>query len=79
MNTPVKRLLPLASLAAIALLPALHAHADAPPDSAAAPAAGWTLSANAGAVSQYVSRGFRQTWGRPALQAGLDLTHPNGW
>ncbi|MEN3276710.1 MAG: hypothetical protein V7631_2500 [Massilia sp.] len=71
MNTPVKRLLPLASLAAIAL----HAHADAPPDSAA----GWTPSANAGAVSQYVSRGFRQTWGRPALHAGLDLTHPNGW
>ncbi|MFC0254177.1 TorF family putative porin [Massilia consociata] len=29
--------------------------------------------------SQYVSRGMRQSWGRPALQAGLDYAHPSGW
>lgn len=36
-------------------------------------------SANASVVSQYVSRGLRQTWGRPALQAGVDYTAPNGF
>ena len=30
-------------------------------------------------TSQYVSRGMRQTWGRPALQAGLDVAHASGW
>lgn len=37
----------------------------------------WT--ANAGVVSQYVSRGIRQTWGKPAAQAGVDVTLPGGW
>ena len=36
-------------------------------------------SANASVVSQYVSRGLRQTWGRPALQAGFDYAAPNGF
>ena len=36
----------------------------------------WT--ANASVVSQYVSRGLRQTWGKPALQAGIDYAMPNG-
>jgi uncharacterized protein (TIGR02001 family) len=44
---------------------------------AAAPAAQW--SANAGIVSQYVSRGIRQTWGKPAVQAGIDYVRPDGW
>jgi uncharacterized protein (TIGR02001 family) len=30
-------------------------------------------------ASQYVSRGVRQTWGQPALQAGADYTHPSGF
>jgi uncharacterized protein (TIGR02001 family) len=38
-----------------------------------------TVSANATLASQYISRGFRQTWGKPALQAGLDYAHPGGW
>ncbi|HEX8606046.1 MAG TPA: TorF family putative porin [Pseudoduganella sp.] len=37
----------------------------------------WT--ANAGVVSQYVSRGIRQTWGKPAAQAGIDVALPGGW
>lgn len=41
------------------------------------PAAQW--SANATVVSQYVSRGIRQTWDKPALQAGADYVHPSGW
>lgn len=36
-------------------------------------------SANASVASQYVSRGLRQTWGRPALQAGVDYTSPSGF
>ncbi|MGT2434359.1 TorF family putative porin [Cupriavidus basilensis] len=36
-------------------------------------------SANASVVSQYVSRGLRQTWGKPALQAGIDYTAPSGF
>ena len=36
-------------------------------------------SAHASVVSQYVSRGLRQTWGKPALQAGLDYTAPSGF
>ncbi|MET3446908.1 TorF family putative porin [Ralstonia sp. 1138] len=36
-------------------------------------------SANASVVSQYVSRGLRQTWGKPALQAGVDYTSPSGF
>ena len=37
------------------------------------------FTANVGAVSQYVSRGIRQSWGRPAVQAGLDYASPRGW
>jgi uncharacterized protein (TIGR02001 family) len=52
----------------------------------AAPAADGTTShfadhvtANVALTSQYVSRGFRQTWGEPALQGGLDYANPNGF
>ena len=70
-----RRPLPLVCFALFALP---HAHADQPaaspePDSA------WRVSGNATIASQYVSRGFRQTWGKPALQAGVDLVHPGGW
>lgn len=37
---------------------------------------GATLISNVTLVSQYVSRGFRQTWGKPALQGGIDYVHP---
>jgi uncharacterized protein (TIGR02001 family) len=30
-------------------------------------------------VSQYVARGIRQTWGRPAVQGGIDVVRPDGW
>ncbi len=36
-------------------------------------------SANITAASQYVSRGFQQTWGKPALQGGLDYNHASGF
>ena len=35
-------------------------------------------SANVTFASQYISRGFQQTWGKPALQIGFDYANPNG-
>ncbi|RPE81631.1 TorF family putative porin [Vulcaniibacterium tengchongense] len=36
-------------------------------------------SGNLAVVSDYVSRGFDQSWGGPALQGGVDYRHPDGW
>jgi uncharacterized protein (TIGR02001 family) len=44
-----------------------------------APEPDYTLSANVGAVSQYRFRGIEQTSGAPALQAGVDFAHKNGF
>lgn len=44
---------------------------------AAAPAT--ALSANLTLTSQYISRGFRQTWGKPAVQGGLDYADASGF
>jgi uncharacterized protein (TIGR02001 family) len=70
-----------AAFAFIQQLPALAQSAD----SAAAPLTTEAISAtpaftaNATIASQYVSRGFRQTWGKPAIQGGVDYAHPSGW
>jgi uncharacterized protein (TIGR02001 family) len=50
--------------------------AAANPPAAAAPASPFT--ANVTLASQYVSRGFRQTWGKPAIQGGFDYVHSSG-
>ncbi|MDQ1922060.1 TorF family putative porin [Massilia pseudoviolaceinigra] len=63
-------LLALASQASAQSTPA-----DAKP-AAAAPTT--TMTANVTLASQYISRGFRQTWGKPALQGGFDIGHPSG-
>lgn len=52
--------------------------ASASPAPAPAPAAS-PFTANVTLASQYVSRGFRQTWGKPAIQGGFDYTHPSGF
>jgi uncharacterized protein (TIGR02001 family) len=44
-----------------------------------APEPDYTLTANVGAVSQYRFRGMEQTSGAPALQAGVDFAHKNGF
>jgi uncharacterized protein (TIGR02001 family) len=38
-----------------------------------------TVSSTVTLTSQYVSRGIRQSWGRSAFQAGIDVAHPSGW
>jgi len=68
-----RRRAPLAGLA-LCVLPC--AHAD---DASASSTSAWTLTGNASIASQYVSRGFRQTWGKPAAQAGIDIAHSSGW
>jgi uncharacterized protein (TIGR02001 family) len=60
------------SFCAITLL-AASAQAQTP-----AALAGATLTSNVTLVSQYISRGFRQTWGKPALQGGIDYVLPSG-
>jgi uncharacterized protein (TIGR02001 family) len=37
------------------------------------------FTTNVTLTSQYMSRGFRQTWGKPALQGGFDYAGPNGF
>ena len=74
MTTFAQRLFPLACLTLCAMLPA-HAAGFTEAGSNQA----WTVSGNASLASQYVSRGFRQTWGKPALQAGVDFVHRSGW
>lgn len=76
MTSTLRRHIPLACLVLFALP---QAHAEETPASPATLVRASTWSANAGAASQYVSRGFRQTWGKPALQAGVDVVHPDGW
>lgn len=58
-------------------LPALPALAQSMPDET--PAASQSISANVTLGSQYISRGFRQTWGKPTLQGGFDFTGNNGF
>lgn len=36
-------------------------------------------SVNATLASQYLARGVRQSWGQPAVQAGIDYSHPQGF
>ena len=58
--------------AAAWLLPSPARADDAPPASALA------TTANVALVSQYKFRGIDQTWGRPALQGGVDLATASG-
>jgi uncharacterized protein (TIGR02001 family) len=39
----------------------------------------FTFSGSATVTSDYVSRGFTQTWNDPALQVGFTATHKSGW
>ena len=73
MTSLFSRLLP-----ACLLLAALPAHAS-DDTGAAAPAATLPITTTVTLTSQYVARGMRQSWGRPALQAGFDYAHPSGW
>jgi uncharacterized protein (TIGR02001 family) len=69
------------SYAALPLFAAMlvAAPAYAAGDTSSAPETASPLSGSVTFASQYVSRGVRQSWGRPAIQAGVDYTTPGGW
>ena len=79
---PAHRLAPCVVLLLAASAPVAQAAGEhtgpyaAAIEQAAAPS---PLSAHVTVASQYVSRGIRQTWGRPALQAGADYGRAEGW
>lgn len=79
MRTATFRLLPLLSLFLTTAAHADDAVVPAAPVAAAPAASALPLTATVTLTSQYVSRGVRQTWGRPALQVGLDYVRPDGW
>ena len=66
-----------AAIACCMLLAAPPAARAADPEPAPTPA--WTATANVNLVSDYRFRGIDQTWGRPAVQGGADLTHASGF
>jgi uncharacterized protein (TIGR02001 family) len=39
----------------------------------------WNITSNFGAVSNYYARGVSQTWGKPTVQGGIDVTHSSGF
>lgn len=69
----------LTILSVAALLAAnLAAAQTAAPVAAKAPVPDYTISYNAGAVTDYRFRGISQTSNRAAIQAGADFAHKNG-
>lgn len=86
-----KSLLSLAVLSALAVptlsfaedAPKTHSHPEekgvSPAAPAAEPASPWTVTANIGFVSDYYFRGVSQSWHKPAVQGGFDVTHSSGF
>jgi uncharacterized protein (TIGR02001 family) len=69
------------SLLLIAVLSALSVAQSAFADEvkAAEDKSDWNLTTNVGFVSDYYARGVSQSWHKPAVQGGIDLTHANGF
>jgi uncharacterized protein (TIGR02001 family) len=70
-----KSLLSIAVLSALTLPMLSHAEDAAP---AAAPTPTWTFPSSISFVSDYIWRGQTQTWGKPAVQAGIEADHASG-
>lgn len=88
MKTFIRAISPCAGVVVAAsflvCMPALAQSAEggeakaAPAEPAAEAKPDFTYTANVAVASQYISRGFRQTWGKPALQGGFDVAHSSG-
>lgn len=63
-------------LAGMASIPAVLS--SAPALAAEAPASPHTFTSNVALVSNYVFRGLTQTFGKPAIQGGMDYAHSSG-
>jgi uncharacterized protein (TIGR02001 family) len=70
-----KSLLSLAVLGALSV-PTISFAADAAP---AVATPDWTFPSSIGMVSDYIWRGQTQTWGKPAVQAGIEADHASGF
>ena len=68
-----------ASLAVAAVAVPTLAAAQAAAPAAAAPASPHTVTGNVGLFSSYRFRGIDQTFGKPAIQGGIDYSHTSGW
>ena len=68
-----------ASLATAAFAVPNLAAAQAAPAAAPAPTPDFTFTGNAGLFSSYRFRGIDQTFGKPAIQGGLDFSHTSGF
>lgn len=72
-----KKLLTLALLGAMSAMQNVHAEEAAP--AAAEPTPDWTFPMSVSLVSDYIFRGQSQTWGRPAVQFGVEADHKSGF
>ncbi len=73
----MKKLIIASALASAFAVPAFAQ--TAAPAAEAAPASPHTLTANVGVFSSYRFRGIDQTFGKPALQGGIDYAHESGF
>ncbi len=75
-----KSLLSLAVLGALASPSFVYAAEEAAEASVTKePEPAWSLTTNIGFVSDYYTRGVSQSWHKPAVQGGFDLTHSSGF
>ena len=75
-----KSLLLTALLSAGLSIPAVVLADDAAaPAAAAAPTPTWTFPGSVSLVSDYLWHGQTQTWGKPAIQAGIEIDHVSGF
>lgn len=63
------------------IVSATGAYADdiAPANASAEPAPTWTFPGSISLVSDYMWHGQTQTWGHPAIQAGIEADHESGF
>ena len=68
-----------ASLASAAFAAPGFANAQTAPAAAPAPTPDFTFTGNVGLFSSYRFRGIDQTFGKPAIQGGIDFSHVSGF
>lgn len=77
-----KKLISLAAVSAFAVISAPALAEDAAPAAAPqaeAPAPDWTVIGSVSFVSDYIFRGQSQTFGKPAIQASVEVDHKSGF
>lgn len=65
------------ALATAIAMPVQHASAEENPG--VGKSNSYTVTGNLTAASEYISRGMRASWGKPALQGAIDIIGDSGW